>query len=776
MARSSTSSGIFKVGDKFSSFDDVLAAIKLFEDEQLMSYWRRHTRLLDGAPKSTPKTNENAIKYYQVYYHCLKGGKKHKTCSKGLRPNQKTFRQDCESCVHFRASKDGQHLVVTYLNTTHNHECTEGAYAFIPKCRKLDEKETIEVNNILKTRPNKKILQDHIRSISGKKLTLRDIQNLQKRLKGTPGDLEEILNSLISERDATVEVVSDDTDMLRAIYYQDNIMKKKFNKYPELLIADATYKLNNLRMPVFLQIVVDGNGESEIVSVFLIVSEDQGTLEMLLEIFKKHNPAWTRTKTVLTDKDMTERAVFKNLMPDVRLQLCLFHVLKSMRREIHCEKMGIRIGEKNACLEIIQKIAYSKNEEEYTSNVDKLNNTRIQPVIDYYRHSWHDIRSEWVLGLKQSCHYGNNTSNRIESINQKLKQVVARFSNLENFFHDLKLVIACLRQERDSRIANVITKRLVHSHPAGSPAAMYMDLLTPVAYQLVIDQISLASKVRFQDVADNPVFVEMRTSHGVAMVSCETCTCKYVEFNSLPCRHIFALRRKRNHHLYTDTSVAERWKIRCYIDHSLQQYNCTTENVNDAEIPITQLGQQRRKTALSQPQKYKAAFGVAQRLATLASEGSMTKYKQRIKVLRDLVALWEQDSQAVAIEIDREEESSNVRSTERSVVSASSGSSCSIQRQQPSVVSASSGSSCSIQRQQPSVVSASSGSSSCSIQRQQPSVVSVSSGSSCSIQRQQPSVVSASSGSSCSIQRQQPSVVSASSGMIAVVFNDRYHR
>ena len=96
-------------------------------------------------------------------------------------------------------------------------------------------------------------------------------------------------------------------------------------------------------MPVFLQLVIDGNGESEIVAVYISVNEDAETLTSLVQVFQKNNPAWGKTKTILTDKDLTERSIYANLFPDAKLQLCLFHVLKSMRREIHCEKMNIRL-------------------------------------------------------------------------------------------------------------------------------------------------------------------------------------------------------------------------------------------------------------------------------------------------------------------------------------------------------------------------------------------------------------------------------------------------
>lgn len=77
-------------------------------------------------------------------------------------------------------------------------------------------------------------------------------------------------------------------------------------------------------------------------------------------------------------------------------------------------------------------------EDDYNRNVQLLKDTKVKPVIDYFKHAWEPIKEQWVIGLKQSCNYNNNTTNRVESINQKLKQVLT--SNIViiimNYFHD----------------------------------------------------------------------------------------------------------------------------------------------------------------------------------------------------------------------------------------------------------------------------------------------------------------------------------------------------
>ena len=63
---------------------------------------------------------------------------------------------------------------------------------------------------------------------------------------------------------------------------------------PLVLFIDATYTLNNLRMPLYVLMAIDGNGESEIVCLWIVhclwivQSEDKITITNLSVEFKKH--------------------------------------------------------------------------------------------------------------------------------------------------------------------------------------------------------------------------------------------------------------------------------------------------------------------------------------------------------------------------------------------------------------------------------------------------------------------------------------------------------
>lgn len=69
-------------------------------------------------------------------------------------------------------------------------------------------------------------------------------------------------------------------------------MAALFDSYPEVLF-DAKYRLNDRRMPLFLMLVIDCAGETEVACimymVWLIRSENKLAVESMLDSFKTHN-------------------------------------------------------------------------------------------------------------------------------------------------------------------------------------------------------------------------------------------------------------------------------------------------------------------------------------------------------------------------------------------------------------------------------------------------------------------------------------------------------
>ena len=260
-------------------------------------------------------------------------------------------------------------------------------------------------------------------------------------------------------------------------------MKTAYDSFPEMIFVDATHKLNELRMPLYILLAEDGNGESEIVAIFLVANEEGSTIRKMVEIFKKCNPSWAKYK----DKDFTEREVFASEFPEAKLLICLFHTQRTFRREVTTEKMGITSEERNLCLEILQKMTYARNLEQYEELHTELRATEIESVVSYFEENWHPIHMQWVEGLKSTnATYLNRTNNRIESINQKIKSVCSKFSDLETFFDELLVAIQSLRDIRDHKAIMMMQKRPVVTFDPGSTESAYMQVLNSICIQLCI--------------------------------------------------------------------------------------------------------------------------------------------------------------------------------------------------------------------------------------------------------------------------------------------------
>ncbi|KAK2138731.1 hypothetical protein NP493_7241g00000 [Ridgeia piscesae] len=105
---------------------------------------------------------------------------------------------------------------------------------------------------MLKLKSSKKLLQVFIHEQTGKVVTLRDVSNIQTNMRCHDGnDLTKVVTRL------------------RAM--------------EEVVMADATYKLTDLRMPLFLMIGIDGDGHSQVVAVYLTCTETAAALTHMLE-------------------------------------------------------------------------------------------------------------------------------------------------------------------------------------------------------------------------------------------------------------------------------------------------------------------------------------------------------------------------------------------------------------------------------------------------------------------------------------------------------------
>lgn len=637
------------VGDIFSSFADLDKKLKSYQSTNYVQLWKRDSRTIATAQKRMPNRQFNPdIKYYELWYACVHGGRSHTSKSQGQRPNQSTFKVDCPYQLKLRSSEDGQNLVITKYVSDHNHDVSKPLYNLLPSQRRLDQSDKERAAEMLKVGANRKMVCHQFSKTTGKSLFIKDIHNIATAAKPKPStgvsELQQVADYLKSQPGLSTEYLIDENNTLSGIFIQDSHMQHTFSQFPELVLADATHKTNELRMPFYLMTTVDGNGETEIIAAFIVTSEEEHMIRQMIQIFKTKNPKWTDIKVILTDKDMVERTVFSEEIPNSNLQICLFHVLRTFKREITTEKMGITGGERTTVLEIIQKLAYSRSENEYNTHYEELQATQLHNVLRYYDTNWDHIRKQWVEGLKhQQMSMGERTNNRLESQFQKLKSMTSSHHSLLEFLATFLSFLQIMRTERDRKVAQLFYKVPCSVQQRSASALQYQQYLTPHAFKYVEKQLDLAQHITIQE--DEVEAFVAESSEGIVSVTTTSCQCTFHKSMYLPCRHIFALRAKQSIELFASELVAKRWTMQNY-KNSHRMFTPLADSIH--EQPTVCLTPRRRP--LTANDKYKRALLLGQKLASLTAECGQD-YEQRLCVLEDLTKMWEAGKQAVIVEV-----------------------------------------------------------------------------------------------------------------------------
>ena len=111
-----------------------------------------------------------------------------------------------------------------------------------------------------------------------------------------------------------------------------------------------------LGLPTYLLLCEDLNGQSEIIGVCVLVSEDASSMKWMIDTFKKFNTEWVRVHIIKADKDIGKRDVLKQCLPNACVLICLFHILQLFRIDITCEKLGLKF-----CAEVFIVRASTEN-------------------------------------------------------------------------------------------------------------------------------------------------------------------------------------------------------------------------------------------------------------------------------------------------------------------------------------------------------------------------------------------------------------------------------
>ena len=560
--------------------------------------------------------------------------------------------------AHVTASVDRKRdkLIVRSLVDLHCHDRSEAIFKMYPENRRMGEEEKQTAQKLLELNVEARRIVHLIKDISGREITNRDIFNLKANIKH---DGKDEVNTLI---DVLEEVVHnngnvcfdiDQKDELNVLFFQSKEMSQGMTKFPEVLLLDGTYRCNDKKMTLLSILVEDGNGAGQCVAYGLIARETKDTIAKFLDFFVQTNPAVSRTEVVLIDKDFSELAALKKVIPNADVFLCLFHVLKAVRSKI--SSLLLPEEKKDMIREVFTAMAYARSEELYDVQYKKLKDVCDGESMEYFKDNWHSIRRKWVQYSRNNKYtMMNNTTNRIESHHQKVKAALkSHKKSLTECVKELLCLQDCREQALTHNVSlDKVSVRYRHGEQTDATAEMLATRsCTAYATSLMVKELNNAKRSTF-DISgmkeENEYSVALkelayRTTRADEYVHC---TCTFYTTTKLPCRHIFAISIKTSQPVFAPSWVPERW-------HKSYQ-NKSQSDIKSGNGVVQSVIVQRAppKAMLTRCEKFKQLRVVLNAVADLCSELGNQDFLSRFEQLTLLHDIWRNKKDCIIVCVD----------------------------------------------------------------------------------------------------------------------------
>lgn len=315
----------FNNGTRFDSFKDFSIALEQCGKKMCANYYRATSVELKF---NTNISNEliQQFKLKRAYYKCKFGGEY--STQAQTRHNTQTYKQGCNARFAIGLKKmDGVYaLQLKHIEQNHNHERADDLYRRMPKQRNLAIQDSRQfLQRVANVKADTKLLQFEVSKSNTEKYQVKrkDINNFNAKNKQAVGitDLE---------------------------------------------------KVDGAAVKIVILLTMDGNGESQIVALFIVISENDIIMSEMFRQFKIENNNWDKTEVIMTDKAMVNLNVARTEFPNAVHHLCIFHVQQIFIREIQTKKRDISAAQRAQCLIVLNNMIYADSEAEYNRLYDEL--------------------------------------------------------------------------------------------------------------------------------------------------------------------------------------------------------------------------------------------------------------------------------------------------------------------------------------------------------------------------------------------------------------------
>lgn len=454
-------------------------------------------------------------------------------------------------------------------------------------------------------------------------------------------------------------------------------MCEMFVKFPEVLLIDATHGTNVSKYKVFSFMAHGVFGKGQYVQHAILQNERSETLQTAIETFKTNNPEWKRVQCVIIDKDFTEMKVLRASMPQARILLCQFHVIKWLWEEIAADCYRFTPWQTDRLRSVVKLLVYTKTQREYEAQREYMRHLlKLAPGRDcdatnstdrdadavctatnqameaeysnfepYFVKNWDSCRDQWCSYTRQSAiTLGNNTNNRLEALWKHLKETVDAFMTVDECIACIMYYQSMLEKDYEARLYKLSVVRnaaydtemdrvlnLVGEHVCNLIYEEYIFAVKSAKYQFYegVAKIYFIKNVSTDEDSRDEPNVEYSVDQ-----SSWTCSCMFMATRLLPCRHVFYIRKSIGAESVIPTHLLNpRWLLSAARAPDTVDIPSVVPYEEGPVLP-------HQKTPWDKNHKFRAANEIATRICQAMCEYGMKEFQDALSALTDVESVF----------------------------------------------------------------------------------------------------------------------------------------
>lgn len=201
--------------------------------------------------------------------------------------------------------------------------------------------------------------------------------------------LEEMEEAKKDDPNASL-IVGEKDGKVVCVVWASSKMKADFHEYPEVVSVDNTRNVNRNGMPLCYLMCQHSEGNGRVAGYIILRDEKQDVLRAAFTCFVDiHSASISKLCTVFVDKDMNEISRIWEILPNVDIVLCRFHVVEIFNRNTPSEP------EKEKVRKTCKEMLYCESQAEYKKPYDKLKQVCSDDFLKYFDKYWENTRVVW---------------------------------------------------------------------------------------------------------------------------------------------------------------------------------------------------------------------------------------------------------------------------------------------------------------------------------------------------------------------------------------------